>query len=108
MPRFFVFLVIFAGMALAGCNFVGDFSDAQESQQQVTEELSTALGGDVQVGWNIHNGTLQRVSVHLPEEIASDRTFEDLKGVIAPVVTRHFEERPSQLQIAVVVPKQRL
>lgn len=108
MIRSAVFCVILAGLGASGCDFVQDFSAAQDSQKKVEDALSEKLGGKVRVGWNIHNGTLNRVTVRVKEGAAGDLTLNELKARIAPVVVRHFEEKPSMLHISVAVPGQRL
>lgn len=108
MPRAMVALVVLVGTGLAGCDLAEDFSAAMESGEQVKEKLSSELGGEVRVGWNIHNGSLQRVSVQIPPEMAGGLTLGELKARIAPIVKEEFEDRPGVLQITLAVPGERL
>lgn len=108
MSRNFLFLSLLTILFLSGCNMMEDFSEAQKKQKKVTERLTTKLGGQVQVGWNIHNGRLAQVTVLVPAKAAADSTLRELKGMVAPVVAEEFSEKPARLQISAAYSKDQL
>lgn len=97
-------LVLFAAIALAGCDMASDMGEMMSKMETVNSALKSELGMDAQVGWNIHNGTLSQITVIIPDQNAGDRSVQELKDLTYPIVRKHFEEDPLVYQLVVAFP----
>ena len=96
--------VFFALFALSGCEMAADMGHMMGKMDQVNESLKTELNLDAQVGWNIQNGTLAQVTVILPGHEAGEKTTNELKDLVYPIIRKHFEKEPQVFQLVVTFP----
>ncbi|MBS3796451.1 MULTISPECIES: hypothetical protein [unclassified Pseudoalteromonas] len=84
---------------LSGCDMAATFADMNNKTEAVQASLRSELGIDAQLSWNIHNGVLTQVSVHIAADTAPDVQVQQLQQQIYPIVLRHFDENPQVFQI---------
>lgn len=88
-----IFIVIFA-LVLVGCNPIETFQEMAEKQSEFNKISLQELGVEAFVGWNIHNGVLNSVTVMYPQGTLSDLTVGELDRKTLEIVKKVFEEKP--------------
>lgn len=88
---------------LFACGVAEDLQRGMEAQRAVQSELERWYGIEAEVGFRFHNGRLESVSIVLAREQTVGVDFSQLAEDVAPMVTKHFGERPDTLMISVVV-----
>jgi len=94
-------LILF-GLAACGGEAGGLF-DTLEVARAAEAELFDTHGLDCEIGFNITNGRLARVTVATSQAEVSDLTGDDIADLIKPVIRRHFKEDPDALIVTVTL-----
>ncbi|MDE1465571.1 hypothetical protein [Spartinivicinus poritis] len=89
-----LFLLILA-LSLFGCNPIESFEEMTAKQDEFNELSLKELGVEAFVGWNIHNGRLNTVTIIYPQWSLKQLTVGELERKTLKIVDEVFKEKPN-------------
>jgi hypothetical protein len=88
---------------LAGCGAVDSFKSMARQTGRTADILEQALGVRPRIGWKVHNGSLEQVSVAFRESAAPDLPLSELADNVRDAVAMGFDEQPRELLVSVTL-----
>ncbi len=104
LRNFLLATLLLTGLAACGGEAGGLF-DTMGVAEAAKTELFDTHGLTCDIGFNINNGRLSRVTVGVAQAEVSDLTIDDIARLVEPVIRRHFKESPDALILNVVISK---
>jgi hypothetical protein len=91
-------LLVFS-LSLAGCGAVDTLFDGFKHVNDVRSDLMAATGMKPEVGFNWHNGRLNKVTVTFPR-LYRDKPLTELADTVRQIVTKEFKQAPDDIVLA--------
>lgn len=92
--------VLFAvALSLASCGVVDTLFDGLKHVGAVRNALAAATGMKPEVGFNWHNGRLNKVTVTFPRRYR-DKPLTELADTVRRTVTKEFKQAPDDIVLA--------
>ncbi len=91
-------LLIFA-VSLSACGAVDTLVDGFKHVNAVRSDLAAATGMKPEVGFNWHNGRLNKVTVTFPR-LYRDKPLTELAETVRQTVTKEFRQAPDDIVLA--------
>ncbi len=93
-----VALVTFA-VSLAACDMFSTLTDGWKYAKAVESDLEMSTGMKPEVGFNWHNGRLERVTVTFPQ-LYQAKPLQEVANAVRRSVTSQFKQTPSDVVLA--------
>jgi len=97
MSKIAILLVL--ALSLAGCGAVDTLFDGFKHVSAVRDDLMAATGMKPEVGFNWHNGRLNKVTVTFPH-LYRDKPLTELAETVRQTVTKEFKQAPDDIVLA--------
>jgi len=97
MPKIAVLLILAA--SLASCGVADTLFDGFKHVSAVRNDLAAATGMKPEVGFNWHNGHLNKVTVTFPH-LYRDKPLTELAETVRQMVTKEFKQAPDDIVLA--------
>ena len=97
MSKIAVLLVL--AISLAGCGVADTLLDGFKHVSAVRNDLAAATGMKPEVGFNWHNGRLNKVTVTFPR-LYRDKSLTELAETVRQTVTKEFKQAPDDIVLA--------
>lgn len=97
MTKIAVLLAVAIG--LAGCSVADTLFDGFKHVSDVRNDLAAATGMKPEVGFNWHNGRLNKVTVTFPH-LYRDKALTELAETVRQAVTKEFKQAPDDIVLA--------
>jgi hypothetical protein len=97
MSKTAVFLIL--AISLAACGAVDTLVDGFKHVNAVRNDLAAATGMRPEVGFNWHNGRLNKVTVTFPR-LYRDKPLTELAETVRQTVTKEFKQAPDDIVLA--------
>ena len=97
MSKIAVLLVL--ALTLASCGAVDTLFDGFQHVSDVGNDLKAATGMKPEVGFNWHNGRLNKVTVTFPR-LYRDKPLAELAETVRQTVTKEFKQAPDDIVLA--------
>jgi hypothetical protein len=97
MPKIAVLLIL--AISLAACGVADTLFDGFKHVSAVRNDLAAATGMKPEVGFNWHNGRLNKVTVTFPR-LYRDKPLTELAETVRRTVTREFKQTPDDIVLA--------
>jgi hypothetical protein len=97
MSKIAVLLVL--ALTLASCGAVDTLFDGFQHVSDVRNDLKAATGMKPEVGFNWHNGRLNKVTVTFPR-LYRDKPLAELAETVRQTVTKEFKQAPDDIVLA--------
>ena len=92
-------VLITVAISLAGCSVADTLFDGFRHVSDVRKDLATATGMKPEVGFNWHNGRLNKVTVTFPH-LYRDKSLTELAETVRQAVTKEFKQAPDDIVLA--------
>ena len=97
MSKIAVFLTL--AISLAACGVADTLFDGFKHVSAVRNDLAAATGMKPEVGFNWHNGRLNKVTVTFPR-LYRDKPLTELAETVRRTVTKEFKQAPDDIVLA--------
>lgn len=97
MSKIVVLFVL--ALSLAACGAVDTLFDGFKHVGAVRNDLAAATGMKPEVGFNWHNGRLNKVTVTFPH-LYRDKPLPELAETVRQTVTKEFKQTPDDIVLA--------
>ncbi len=97
MPKIAVLLAL--AISLASCSVADTLFDGFKHVSAVRTDLAAATGMKPEVGFNWHNGHLNKVTVTFPR-LYGDKPLTELAQTVRQMVTKEFKQAPDDIVLA--------
>lgn len=97
MTKIAVLLAV--AISLAGCSVADTLFDGFRHVSDVRNDLAAATGMKPEVGFNWHNGRLNKVTVTFPH-LYRDKALTELAETVRQAVTKEFKQAPDDIVLA--------
>lgn len=97
MSKIAVLLIL--AISVAGCGAVDTLFDGFKHVSAVRTDLAAATGMKPEVGFNWHNGRLNKVTVTFPR-LYRDKPLIELAETVRQIVTKEFKQAPDDIVLA--------
>jgi len=94
--------LVFATLALVGCDAVDSMRNGFEHAQAVSAELEKSLGVKSFVGFNWNNGALTSVNVTF-QGVPRDRPLPEIIELSRQAVLKAFKQQPKQIVVSFAI-----
>lgn len=95
--KYLFFLTIL--LSLISCNAVNDMKGMFEKQAQVQGFIKNKSGLSCQVGWNMHNGVLTKVTVSFNADEVRDKKVSELESLAIEAIKDSFASKPRAINV---------
>lgn len=92
-------LLFAVALSLASCGVVDTLFDGFKHVSAVRNALAAATGMKPEVGFNWHNGRLNKVTVTFPR-LYRDKPLTELADTVRRAVTKEFKQAPDDIVLA--------
>jgi hypothetical protein len=97
MPKTVILLAL--AISLASCSVADTLFDGFKHVSAVRNDLAAATGMKPEVGFNWHNGHLNKVTVTFPH-LYGDKPLTELAQTVRQIVTKEFKQAPDDIVLA--------
>lgn len=97
MPKIAILFAV--ALSLASCGVADTLFDGFKHVSAVRNELAAATGMKPEVGFNWHNGRLNKVTVTFPR-LYSAKPLTALADTVRRAVTKEFKQSPDDIVLA--------
>jgi hypothetical protein len=97
MPKIAVLLAL--AISLASCSVTDTLFQGFKHVSAVRDDLAAATGMKPEVGFNWHNGHLNKVTVTFPH-LYGDKPLTDLAQTVRQMVAKEFKQAPDDIVLA--------
>jgi hypothetical protein len=97
MPKIVVLLAL--AISLASCSVADTLFNGFKHVSDVRNDLMAATGMKPEVGFNWHNGHLNKVTVTFPH-LYRDKPLTELAQTVRQMVTKEFKQAPDDIVLA--------